>query len=91
MDKSKVIHAYTEQKVELFWWIVYLVGITVGFIVGLFLIVSPISLLILFGSPWLLILFAFIPLGVWIDIKLVKYTKKMLWENNHLSSYILVI
>jgi len=90
MGKSTVIHAYNEQKVELFWWIVYLVGITVGFIVGLFLIVSPISLFILFGSPWLLILFAFIPLGVWIDIKLVKYTKKMLWENNHLSSYILV-
>ena len=54
----------------------YLIVITVGFIVGLFLIVIPI--------------FLFIHFGVWIDIKLVKYTKKMLWENNHLSSYTLL-
>lgn len=57
---------------------------------GVTLIVFPIYLLIQFGSPWLLILFTFIPLGVWIDIKLVYYTQKVLWNNNHLSSYTLL-
>ncbi|MET0960590.1 MAG: hypothetical protein ABWX58_09715 [Psychrobacillus psychrotolerans] len=66
------------------------VFLTVGFIIGVTLIVFPIYLFIQFGSPWLLILFAFIPLGVWIDIKLVYYTKKILWNNNHLSSYTLL-
>ena len=91
MGNSKVIHEYTEKRVELFWWIFYLVVLTVGFIIGVTLIVFPVYLLIQFGSPWLLILFTFIPLGVWIvDIKLVNYTPKVLWNNNHLSSYTLL-
>ena len=90
MEKLKVIHKYTEKKVELFWWIFYLVVLTVGFIVGLLLIVSPIFLFIQFVSPWLFVLLVFIPLGVWIDIKLVKYTKRMFWKNQHLSSYTLL-
>lgn len=76
MGNSKVIHEYTEKRIELFWWIFYLVVLTVGSIIGVTFIVFPIYLLIQFGSPWLLILFTFIPLGVWIDIKLVYYTQK---------------
>ncbi|SFQ19477.1 hypothetical protein SAMN05421670_1291 [Psychrobacillus psychrotolerans] len=90
MGNSKVIHEYTEKRIELFWWIFYLVVLTVGFIIGVTLIVFPIYLLIQFGAPWLLILYSFILLGVWIDIKLVYYTPKMLWNNNHLSSYTLL-
>lgn len=56
MGNSKVIHEYTEKRIELFWWIFYLVVLTVGFIIGVTLIVYPIYLLIQFGAPWLLIL-----------------------------------
>lgn len=89
MRHNQVIHTYTEHKVELFWWMVYLISILVGFLTGIVLIVGPILLFIEFHFTWLLLLFIFIPLGLWIDYKLFHFTKKLLWRNQHLSSYIL--
>ena len=63
MKHKRVIHTYTEHKVELFWWIVYLLTMLVGFLTGLALIVTPIALFLELQLAWLLILFIFIPIG----------------------------
>ena len=86
MKHKRVIHTYTEHKVELFWWIVYLLTMLVGFLTGLALIVTPIALFLELQLAWLLILFIFIPIGGWIDYKVYHFTKKLFWRNQHLSS-----
>ena len=89
MKHNRVINTYTEHKVELFWWIVYLLTMLMGFLTGLALIVTPIALFLEFRLTWLLILFILIPIGLWIDFKVFHFTKKLFWRNQHLSSYIL--
>jgi len=89
MKHNRVVHTYTEHKVELFWWIVYLLTMLAGFLTGLALIVTPIALYMEFQLTWLLILFIFIPIGLWMDYKMFHVTKKLFWKNQHLSSYIL--
>lgn len=89
MKHNRVIHTYTEQKIELFWWMIYLPAILVGFLTGLAFIVTPIALFLEFQLTWLLILFIFIPFGLWMVYKLYHFTKKLFWRNQHVASYIL--
>lgn len=89
METVNVIHEHNEQKADPFWWIFYFIALSVAFLFGLALIIGPLLLYVMFQSAWLLILLVFVPAGAWIVRKLYHYTRKLIWHNTHLSSYVL--
>ncbi|PWA09728.1 hypothetical protein DCC39_12225 [Pueribacillus theae] len=89
MNHSGVIHNHQLKKEEPFWWVFYFLAMAFVMVVGLALIIIPILLFVLFKSPWLFIFFIFIPFGLWIVKELYKIAKNLIWQNNHLSHFIL--
>ena len=89
MKEKRLIHAYTEPKMELFRRSFYLLITTAGFILGTALIAGPVVLIITQPSVWLFLLFVLIPLGFWMNHRILRFTRKLRWQNRHLSSYLL--
>ncbi|WP_430784506.1 hypothetical protein VBD025_08635 [Virgibacillus flavescens] len=90
MDKSnETIHEYTEKKMDPYWWIMAFLVLSVGFLLSIALIVVPPILYFAYRSEWLFWLFILIPAGVWMGKKLYITIKKIIWNNNHLSTFTL--
>lgn len=89
MNYDNVVHEHKQRKEEVFWWITYSTILSVGFLIGIVFLIGPIILLFIYKSAWLLLLLLFLPLGYIMVKGIYKTAKKLIWKNNHLSSYTL--
>jgi len=89
MEQTKLIHTYTGPKYDRFWRIAFRIILLAGTLVGAALAAAPLYFYMKYQAAWLLVLFIFIPFGLWMIQKTLRHMKKLQWRHNHLSSYTL--
>lgn len=84
-----ILDEHEQRKEDTFWWVFYTITLSVGMLIGISFVIAPIVLFIIFKSVWLLLPFLLVPLGILMVRGIYKVSKKLIWKNNHLSSYTL--
>lgn len=87
--ESPVVHIQREQKPDLFWRGVTVVGLFFIVVIVAVLIGVPVLLMVMFWNPWLLFTVIFVAAGVLLLVKTVALVRTLAWHARHRSTYVL--